>query len=122
MGAVKVIVADEEFLKIFNMFALNFFNEGLWSDPFQLCLQHGTGAVGVIGTDVGAAFSAQTLKTNPDIGLHVLQKMTKVNRAIGVRQGTGDKYLSGFAVGLFHEQNLVADKKLLKKRCATIPS
>jgi len=46
--------------------------------------------------------AASFLETDPDIGLDVFQQVAKVDGAICVRQGTGNKY---FASGLIGHDN-----------------
>jgi len=51
---------------------------------------HDRRAMGVVGTDVNAAISAELLKSNPDIGLDVFDQVTNVNRPVGVRECGSD--------------------------------
>jgi hypothetical protein len=42
--------------------------------------------VSVVGTDVNATMTAELLKTDPDVCLDVLDQVTQVDRAVGVRK------------------------------------
>ena len=48
----------------------------------------------VIRTDVKRPMASQFLKTNPDVRLEILDQMTKMNRAVGIREGGSDKKAS----------------------------
>jgi hypothetical protein len=43
-----------------------------------------------------ALMPAHLLKSDPDIGLDVFDKMSEVDRAVGVGQGAGDKDFAWF--------------------------
>ncbi|GEM21731.1 hypothetical protein NONS58_31830 [Nitrosococcus oceani] len=45
----------------------------------------------IICTDVIAFMAAHTLKADPDVGLDILYQVAKMDRAIGVREGAGNK-------------------------------
>jgi hypothetical protein len=50
--------------------------------------------VGVVGADIMAFMPAHLLKSDPDIGLDVFDKMSEVDRAVGIGQGAGDEDFS----------------------------
>jgi len=43
--------------------------------------------VGVVGADIQTMVASRALKTNPNVGLHLLQYVSEVQWAIGIRQG-----------------------------------
>ncbi len=47
--------------------------------------------MGIAGADVQAVVAAQALEPHPDVGLHVLDDVPEVGRAVGVRQGARDE-------------------------------
>lgn len=55
----------------------------------------------VIGAHEQSSISSQPLKPDPDIRLNVFDKVTNMNRPVGVRQGGGHKDSS-----LIHDSNL----------------
>jgi hypothetical protein len=69
-------------------------NELLLADPLLFGTDHDRRAVRVVGTDVDTAVAAQFLKTDPDIGLYVLDQVPDVNRTVGVWQCRGDENLA----------------------------
>jgi hypothetical protein len=48
-----------------------------------------------------ALMTTHLLKTHPDVGLDVFDKMTQMNRAIGIGQGTGDEDFAWFHRSIF---------------------
>ncbi len=50
--------------------------------------------MGVISTDINDLMALHAQKTHPNIGLDMLEHMAKMNWAIGIWQGTGDKNLA----------------------------
>ena len=50
--------------------------------------------------DLKEVVAEQALKTNPDIGLDVLDEMAQVDIAVGVRQGAGYEDATGRVVGV----------------------
>jgi hypothetical protein len=91
MGRVVVIVTDEKTLEISGVCHTQRFNQGLWRNPGFFRLQHGCGAVGIVGADVDHLVTAQALKADPDIGLDVFEQMPEVDRAVGIGQGAGNE-------------------------------
>ena len=54
------------------------------ANPALLGLQHGGGAVSIVGTHVMAFVAAQPLESDPDISLYMFQQVPHVDGAIGV--------------------------------------
>ncbi len=48
------------------------FHQGFRSDAFLLRLNHGGGAVGVVGAHINGLIAAHALKPHPNIGLDLL--------------------------------------------------
>ena len=104
VGRVIVIVADHKIVKVAAMFGVYFLDEFFRRDSKFLGPKHGGCAMGVISTDVDTFMAAHTLKANPDIRLDMLHQMSKVNRPVGIRKGTGDQNTT-----LFHESAIAAE-------------
>jgi hypothetical protein len=60
--------------------------------PSCCAFQHDRRAVGVVGTDKVDVMAAHSLVPYPDISLDMLQHVTEVDGAVGVRQGAGYQY------------------------------
>ncbi len=56
---------------------------------------HDRRAVAVLGADVEAVVAAHALEAHPDVGLHRLDDVAEVQRAVGVGQGAGDEDPAG---------------------------
>ena len=78
VGGVVVVVLDAEAGQVPHMLPAHDLDEILRAHASLLSVQHGAGAVRVIGADVEAVVAAQLLKAHPDVGLDVLQQMPQV--------------------------------------------
>src|SRR5690606_13448859 len=94
MGRVIVVELDQEVGEIPAVVGIDLIDQFLGADAHLLGFEHDGGAMGVVGTDIGALLAAHFLEANPDVGLDVFQQMTQVNRAVGIGQGTGDQNLA----------------------------
>ena len=99
MCGVIVIKANVKAGEIAGMFDIHTVNQLLRSDAFLFGTQHNRRAMRVVGAHQIALVAALLLKAHPDVGLYQLQHMAKVNCAVGIGQGIGDK---NFAL---HEAN-----------------
>ena len=91
MGAVVLVMVNKETTEIAQVLAVAFVNELLRRDAFFFRAQHDRRAVRVVSADVMALVAAQALEAYPNIGLDVFDHVAEVNRAVGIRQGAGDK-------------------------------
>ena len=82
---VVVIKGNIESCKILPMFISHLFDQRLGSDPLRAGLEHDRCAVSIFRADVVGLVTAHPLKTRPDVSLNVFNKMTEVNRTVGVR-------------------------------------
>ena len=98
VGAVVLVVVDEKTTEVAQMLAVAFVDELLRRDTFFFRAQHDGRAVRVVGADVVAFMAAQTLEAYPDVGLDIFDHVAEVNRAVGIRQGAGDKNAAFFRV------------------------
>ena len=98
VGAVVLVMVDEEATEIAQVFAVALVDELLRRDAFLFRAQHDRRAVRVVGADIVALMPAQALEAYPDIGLDIFHHVAEVNRAVGIRQGAGDKNAAFFRV------------------------
>ena len=91
-------MVNEKTAEVAQVFAVAFVDELLRRDAFLLSAQHDRRAVRVIGANVVAFMAAQALEAYPDIGLDIFHHVAEVNRAVGIRQGAGDKNAAFFRV------------------------
>ena len=91
MGGVIIVKADAKTGKIRLMFGGYLGNHLLRGDPQLLGLEHDRGAMGIIGTDKMDGVAPQPLVAHPDISLNVFEHVPEVNRAVCIRQGTGNQ-------------------------------
>ena len=73
-------------------------DELLGCNAFFFGAQHDGSAMRVISADIPAFVAAHFLQAHPDVGLHIAHQMAKMNCAVGVGQGTGDKNFAGHGV------------------------
>src|SRR5690606_10501755 len=66
-------------------------DELLGRDAVLARADHDGRAVAVLGTHVDAVVAARPLEAAPDVGLHRLDHVPKVQRAVRVRQRAGDE-------------------------------
>jgi hypothetical protein len=115
MGRVVVVESNVEAREVARVLAMHAFDQRLRRDPLALGAQHDRRAMGVVGTDVPALMAAHFLKAHPDVGLNVLDQMTEVNCAVGIRQGGSDEDLTA------HWAGASGAKRHSIKRSALIP-
>ena len=96
--AVVLVMVNEKAAEIAQMLAVALIDELLRRDAFLFRAQHDGRAVRVVGADVVALMPAQALEAYPDIGLDIFHHVAEVNRAVGIRQGAGDKDAAFFRV------------------------
>jgi hypothetical protein len=94
MGRVVVVETDVEAGKVARMLAMHAFDQRLRRDSLLLGTQHDRRAMRVVGADVPALMAAHFLEAYPDVGLNVLDQMTEVDCAVGIRQGGSDENLA----------------------------
>ena len=78
---------------------LDLFNQRLGRNALVLRFQHDGGAMRVRRTHIGTVMPSAFLKTNPNIGLDVLQQMPQVNLPVGIGQSASDENV---AAGRWH--------------------
>ena len=96
--AVVLVMVNEKAAEIAQMLAVALVDELLRRDAFLFRAQHDRRAVRVVGADIVAFMPAQALEAYPDIGLDIFHHVAEVNRAVGIRQGAGDKNAAFFRV------------------------
>ena len=96
--AVVLVMVNEKAAEIAQMLAVALVDELLRRDAFLFRAQHDRRAVRVVGADIVALMPAQALEAYPDIGLDIFHHVAEVNRAVGIRQGAGDKNAAFFRV------------------------
>ena len=84
VGAVIVVKGNGKVLKIGLVFLAGFCNQLFRGNAFGLGTQHNGGAVGIIGTDIVTFMTLHFLKAYPYIGLDIFNKMSQMDRAIGI--------------------------------------
>ena len=84
VGRVVDIVRNTKVTEICRMAVANFADQLFRTDPALLGLQHGGGAVCIVGAHVVAFVAAQPLESHPDISLYMFQQVSHVDGAIGV--------------------------------------
>jgi hypothetical protein len=111
MGGVVVVEADVEAGEVARMLAMNALDQRLGRDALLLGTQHDRRAVRVVGADVPALMTTHLLETHPDVGLDVLDQMTQVDCAVGIRQGGGDENLAGHGLGRNRGKTVILPKR-----------
>ena len=91
VGGVVVVVADVEALEVRLVLAPQPLDQRLGGHALAFGEQHGRRAVRVVGTHVDALVAHHALEPHPDVRLDVLEQVSEMDRAVGVRQRTGDK-------------------------------
>ena len=91
MGAAIIVKLDIETSKVVLMRSVHASNELFFAATLLPSTLHDGSAVRVVRTDINAPLASQFLETDPDIGLDVLDKVSDVDRAIGVRQCGGNQ-------------------------------
>ena len=76
------------------MLLLRLGNHLFFGSRFMPRADHDRGTVSIVGTDINATVSPQSLKTDPDIRLDILDQVAQVDGTIGVRQRRRDQYPS----------------------------
>ena len=89
MGGVVVVIINQKISKIGFMRRFYRRNLLLWCDAIVLSFEHNPRAVSVIGANIGDLMPLRLHRANPNVSLNMLYKMTQMNVAIGVGQGTG---------------------------------
>ena len=83
-----------EFVEVGSMLMFDLGDQLFRSDAFAVGAQHDGRAVSVVGADIIALVTAHFLKSHPDVGLDIFDKMAQMDRAVGIRQGAGNKNFS----------------------------
>src|SRR5690606_20603919 len=98
-GGVEVVEIHQEIGEVGAVFGLDIGDQLFRGDAFLLRAQHYRRAVSIVGADVDALVAAQLLEAYPHVRLDVLQHVAKVDRTVGVGQGTGNEDLTSFGHG-----------------------
>jgi hypothetical protein len=108
-----IVEADVEVGKV--TLVVGFYRSNLLfrADAVLLSLQHDGGTVSIVCADVVHVMATGFLKANPDIGLDVFHQMAKVNRAVGIGQGAGDKDAPLMGVLAHDSVNIVTGKGVI---------
>ena len=96
MSAVIIVESDPKIRKVLQVFLVHAFDQCFRGNPFGLRAQHDWCAMSIVGAYVDAFVTAQLLKARPDVGLHVLEHMADMDRAISIGQRAGHQDLAGF--------------------------
>src|SRR5690554_2939572 len=99
---VVVVEGDPEGGEVILMFPGDSLDQGFGGNALLLGAQHDRGAVGIVGAYIVALVANALLEAHPDIGLDVFQQVAKVDRAVGVGQGTGNQNLARGADSIRH--------------------
>jgi hypothetical protein len=91
MGTPVVVKANAKAGEIALM-ALRHLSQKLrFGTPLFLSPQHNGRSVGIVGAHINSTIALGTLKSNPNVSLHVLNQVSQMNMAIGVGQGARNK-------------------------------
>ena len=71
--------------------------------PRRLRRQHDGGSMGIIGANIDALMAPRALETNPDVGLHLFEHMTEMQRGIGIGKCRGNQYLPSVSCHRNHQ-------------------
>ncbi len=96
---MKVVEVDQEVGEVGTVLGLHVGDQLLRRDAFLFGAQHDGRPMRVVRTDVYALVAAKLLEPHPHVRLDVLEHVAKVNRTVGVGQGTGDEDLASFGHG-----------------------
>ncbi len=88
---VIVVEGDMKTLEVALVLGVHALDQLFRRDAFLLGAQHDRRAVGIVGADVIALVAAHLLEAHPDVGLDVFHQVPKMDRPIGIGQGTGDE-------------------------------
>ena len=91
VGATVVVELDIELGEVPLVGRLHVGNELGFAVACLSGAYHDCRAMGIVGTKVTAIVAEKFLKSDPDIGLQILDQMANVDMAIGVGQGGSDK-------------------------------
>ena len=91
MRGVVVVVADVETPEVRRVFAAQPVDQGFRRDAFALREQHRRGAVRVVRAHIVAFVANHALKAHENVGLDVLEQVSEMDCAVGVRQRAGDQ-------------------------------
>jgi len=91
VGAAIVVEQDVEAGKIAHVGGPHIFNHRFRRATLLAGAQHDGGAMRVVGTQEQAGAAAQSLETDPDVGLDVFDQVAEMDVSVGVRQGSGDE-------------------------------
>ena len=91
VGAVIVIMADQEAGRIGLMVGIHLLDPAFCAGAFLLGAQHHRRAVGVIGTNVHAVVTHALLKPYPYIRLDLLHHMPQMYLTVGIGEGAGNE-------------------------------
>ncbi len=83
---VVLIESNMKTGKIAQMFRVNTGNQRFRRNPFLFRTQHDGCAMGIIRTNIMDGMPLHFLETHPDIGLDILDQMSEMDAAIGIRQ------------------------------------
>ena len=95
VGGVVVVEGHAEVGEIALVAGLDPGDEGFRAHPGFLGRQHDRRAMGVVRTDKMHRVAFHPPCPHPDVGLDVTDQMAQVQRAVGVREGGGDKGVAG---------------------------
>src|SRR5690606_14068729 len=94
VGTVPVVKLDVKTVQIAGAFRRNLVNQLRWGDARTFCFKHDGSAMSVIRTYKMYRMSRHSHGPNPDVGLDIFHDVADVKRAVGVRQGSRNKYRS----------------------------
>ena len=94
MGSVEIVETNQEAGAIALMLLPDVIDLLLRGNAQFFRGEHDGGAVGIVSADVSAIVTARFLEAHPYVGLHLLQQVAQVQRAVGVGQCAGHQYLA----------------------------
>ncbi len=101
VSAAVVVKLNLEFGEVADMGVVHFGDQRLFAATLLSSANHDRGAMRVVGANVDAAIPAQLLEPHPDVGLQILDQMTQMDVAIGIREGRSDKDPSWIHSGMY---------------------
>jgi hypothetical protein len=80
-----MIESHAKLVKIGTVLGFYIGNQLFRGNTFPISSEHDRGAVGVVSANIVALMATHLLEAYPDIGLNIFDKMTQMDRAVGIR-------------------------------------
>ena len=89
-----MIDADQKVVKIGLVNGAHIGDMFLGGNPLLIGFEHNCGAMSIVAANVVTFVASHLLKAHPDVGLRILQDVSKMECCIGVWKGAGNKNLT----------------------------